>query len=348
MRLQKYLSQSGIASRRRAEELIASGVVTVNGLVVKVPGTVVKERDRVEVEGTRALRVDSIYRVLLKPRECLSTLGVMGDRQTLRRYVGNPEPGLAVVAPLDYPAEGVVLLTTDGELAAAVSKRGQKVPMTYHLKLQGQVGEADIDRLTRGWHWENVDVRPLSVSALATTGKNTWIEMVVAESRPRALKAAGDIIRHSVLKISRVRLGSISFEGLKMGEWRDLSKGELADLRQKAGLGKADNSDGITPAVTRPIAPRPSGGRSAGGRSPEARPDRARPTGGRPSGPRPPGARPSGPRPTGDRPSGPGPTGGRPSGPGPTSGRPSGPRPPGHTAKPGRSRIGWATGGRRK
>jgi pseudouridine synthase len=234
--LQRYLAQAGVASRRHAEQVIASGKVKVNGQVVMTPGVVVKDRDRVEVDGKRVMRVDLIHRVLLKPRECLSTLGTMGERQTLRRYLHNPESGLAVVAPLDSPAEGVVLLTNDGELAAAISKRGQKVTMTYHLKLQGNVTEDELSRLARGWRWENVAVRPAAVTALATTGKNTWIEMVVAEARPRALKAGGDVIRHAVLKISRVRLGNISFEGLKMGGWRDLSKGELADLRQRAGI----------------------------------------------------------------------------------------------------------------
>ena len=236
MRLQKYLSQAAVASRRRAEHLIASGAVKVNGQVVTTPGVVVKDRDRVEVDGKRVMRVDPVYRVLLKPRECLATFGDRGERPTLRRYMHNPEPGLAVVAPLDYPAEGVVLLTTDGELAAALAKRGQKVPMTYHIKFQGPVGDTEIARLGRGWKWEGVAVRPTAVTPLATTGKNTWVEVVVPEVRPRALKAAGDVIRHAVLKISRVRLGSISFEGLAMGGWRDLSKGELADLRLKSGI----------------------------------------------------------------------------------------------------------------
>ena len=243
LRLQRYLAQAGIASRRRAEELIAAGSVKVNGKVVNTPGVMVAERDRVEVEGKRALRVDPIYRILLKPRACLSTLTTAGDRTTLRRYVRDAEPGLAVVAPLDFRAEGVVLLTTDGELADAISKRGQKVSMTYHLKFQGAVGESEIERLMRGWRWEDVPVRPTAVTSLATTGKNTWVEMVVPEIRPRALKAAGDLIRHSVLKISRVRIGRLSFEGLEMGGWRDLSKTELGDLRHSAGLSKGSGGE---------------------------------------------------------------------------------------------------------
>lgn len=237
LRLQRYLAQSGVASRRAAEQLIASGVVKVNGHVIDKPGAVVGERDRVEVDGKRVMRVDPVYRVLLKPRACLSTLGKSGERPTLLRYLHDPEPGMTVVAPLDFPAEGVVLLTTDGELAEAISKKRQKVPMTYHLKLQGAVREEELTRLAKGWRWENVPIKPLAVEALATTGKNTWIQMVVTEIRPRALKAAGALLRHSVLKISRVRLGRISFEGLEMGGWRDLSKSEVAELRESAGVG---------------------------------------------------------------------------------------------------------------
>jgi len=198
VRLQKFLSQAGVSSRRKAEELIASGAV-------------------------------------LKPRACLATLAKAGERPTLARYVRDAEPGLQVVAPLDFPAEGVVLLTSDGELAQAMSKKG-RVQMTYHIKLQGLVGEDEINRLARGWRWEGRPVKPESIARLASTERNTWIEMVVAESRPRALKAAGELIRHSVLKISRVRMGALSFEGLAMGGWRDLTKAEISDLRKRAGV----------------------------------------------------------------------------------------------------------------
>jgi 23S rRNA pseudouridine2605 synthase len=108
--------------------------------------------------------------------------------------------------------------------------------MTYHLKLQGMVKDEDIGRLLRGWRWEGRPVKPESIAPLATTEKNTWIEMVVAETRPRALKGGCEWVKHSLLKISRVRLGGLSFEGLAMGGWRDLSKAETRDLRQRAGL----------------------------------------------------------------------------------------------------------------
>jgi 23S rRNA pseudouridine2605 synthase len=256
MRLQRFLAQAGVASRRQAEELIASGAVRVNGEPVTALGTQVSEKsDRVEVNGRRVVPAQSIYRVLLKPRACLATLQRSAERPTLARYLRDPEPGLQVVAPLDFPAEGLVLLTTDGELAEAIAKPGRRaapgraapgkkspvesaegVVMTYHLKLQGMITDDQVTRLLKGWTWEGRRVRPQAVEPLAKTDKNTWIEMVVSETRPRALKAGGDLIRHSLLKISRVRLGGISFEGLPLGGWRDLKKTEVADLRRRAGL----------------------------------------------------------------------------------------------------------------
>jgi 23S rRNA pseudouridine2605 synthase len=240
MRLQQYLAQAGVASRRAAERLIADGKVKVNGLAVAALGTQVKATDRVEVEGRRVRPEAPLYRVILKPRACLATLAPSNaERPTLTRFIPDRDVGWKVVAPLDFPAEGVVLLTTDGALAERMSRGGGKVPMTYHLKLQGAVTAAELERLGKGWKWNGRPVRPQSVGALATTGKNTWIEMVIPETRPRVLKAAGELLRHTLLKISRVRLGPVSFEGLKMGESRDLTKSEVTALLRAVGLGSA-------------------------------------------------------------------------------------------------------------
>jgi pseudouridine synthase len=271
-RLQRLLARAGVASRRKAEELIATGAVTVNGKPVTELGAQVDERrDRVEVNGRRVWVEDPIYRLLLKPRGCLATLSSVapgrgagpprdGPRQarpassraqgpaeraasaasaarpTLARYVKDRELNWQVVAPLDFLAEGVLLLTTDGGLAERMSRGGGRVLMTYHLKFQGMVKEDELERLARGWKWEGRPVRPVKIEALATTGKNTWVEMVVPETRPRVLKAAGELIRHTLLKISRIRLGELSFEGLKMGGWRELTKGEVKALLAAAGV----------------------------------------------------------------------------------------------------------------
>jgi len=237
VRLQKFLAQGGVASRRRAEELITGGKVRVNGELVTALGTQVGARDRVDIEGRRIRAETPVYRVLLKPRQCLATLArAEKGRSTLARFIPDVESGWKVVAPLDYPAEGVVLLTTDGALAEKMSRGGGRIAMTYHLKMQGAVNADALAQLRKGWKFEGRPVKPSAVEALATSGRNTWIEVTVPESRPRVLKAAGEYIRHSLLKISRVRLGPVSFEGLKMGGWRDLTKGEINALRRGAGL----------------------------------------------------------------------------------------------------------------
>jgi 23S rRNA pseudouridine2605 synthase len=240
LRLQKLLAQAHIASRRRAEDMIRQGEVTVDGKVVTELGTQVDEHAQVEVRGRRVRPEVPLYRVLLKPRACLATLAPSAadtaERRSLARFVPDVEIGWHVVAPLDFLAEGVILLTTDGALAERMGRGGGRVPMTYHLKLQGKVADEEVARLLRGWKWEGRLVRPQTVEAIATTGKNTWVEMVVAESRARVLKAAGETIRHTLLKISRVRLGPISFEGLRMGGFRDATRQEVKALLRDAGL----------------------------------------------------------------------------------------------------------------
>ena len=241
LRLQKLLAQAGIASRRRAEDMIRAGEVTVDGQLVTQLGTQIDpQHQRVEVHGKRVRPEPSQYRLLLKPRECLATLAPTAadaaQRKSLARLIPDVQVGWHVVAPLDFLAEGVLLLTTDGALAARMSKGGGHVAMTYHLKFQGKFGDDETSRLLRGWKWDGRPVRPTRVVAIASTGKNTWVEMVVAESRPRVLKAGGETVRHTLLKISRIKLGTISFEGLKMGGFRDLTKKEVKSLLLDAGL----------------------------------------------------------------------------------------------------------------
>jgi 23S rRNA pseudouridine2605 synthase len=241
MRLQKLLSQAKLASRRHAEDMIRAGEVTVDGQAVSELGMKVDPQvQRVEVNGRRVRPEPPQYRVLLKPRACLASLGPAPaedpSRKTLASLIPDVAVGWQVVSPLDYLSEGVILLTTDGDLAQRMSRGGGHVAMTYHLKFQGKVGDQEIARLLRGWRWEGRPVKPTTAEAIATTGKNTWVEMVVPESRPRAIKAGGETIRHTVLKISRVRLGHISFESLTMGGFRELTKKEIASLLDDAGI----------------------------------------------------------------------------------------------------------------
>ena len=205
-----YLAQAGVASRRRAEDMIRAGEVTVGGAVVTELGiSVDPQHDRVEVHGKRVRPEEPQYRVILKPRACLATLAkpladTAESQRPLARFIPDVEIGWTVVAPLDFLAEGVVLLTTDGALAARMSRGGGHVPMTYHLKFQGKVGDEEVARLLRGWKWDGrPGASPPRSRPSPPPGKNTWVEMVVAESRPRVLKAAGDSPPHPAQDFAR-------------------------------------------------------------------------------------------------------------------------------------------------
>ncbi|MCG5055843.1 MAG: hypothetical protein KA712_23035 [Myxococcales bacterium] len=248
VRLQRFLSQARAVSRREAERLIAAGAVRVNGKLVTELGVQVDpDRDRVELQGKRIKLDAPLYRLLLKPRECLSVLESPRDedgrkRPSLERYLKDKEPGWIVVGPLDFGSEGMLLITSDGALAERIVKgipgrrSGTPLTMTYHLKFQGLLSEDQIAQLGKGWRFEGRLIKPEGVYPLATTGKNMWVEIVVKELRPRALRAVGERLRLSVLKISRVKFGDFSFEGLKMGEFRDLNDKEVAQLQRAAGL----------------------------------------------------------------------------------------------------------------
>jgi 23S rRNA pseudouridine2605 synthase len=283
VRIQKLLSQSGMASRREAERLIAEGEVTVDGVIVTDPSIQVDpDRVRVALRGVRVTGDTPNYRILLKPRACLSTVSAPkvaaeGEpaekrRPSVRRYLSDAELPWKVVGPLDFPSEGVLLLTTDGDLAERLSRAKNRLPMTYHLKFQGVVGDVEIARILRGWRFEDLTVQPTAAVSLASTGKNTWVEIEVPEMRPRAIYLIGDILRRHVLKISRVKFAGISFEGLKMGEHRDLHNREITML-QAAGSAPVPKNIRETQERTRPNArpnarPRPATRAPVGDRRP--------------------------------------------------------------------------------
>jgi len=204
VRLQKLLAAAGVASRRRAEELIAAGAVTVDGKVITTLGVQVKERrDRVEVNGRRVHVEDPLYRLLLKPRGCLATLTRPNPdksaprenvaRPTLARYVPDASWAGTWWAPLDFLAEGVIL--PDHRRRSGRTHVAWRRARAHDLppEISGHDGRIRAGAsCSRGWRFNSAPVRPIKVEALATTGKNMWIdnggarEPAARASRPRA------------------------------------------------------------------------------------------------------------------------------------------------------------------
>jgi 23S rRNA pseudouridine2605 synthase len=241
-RLQKVLARAGIASRRKAEEMIASGRVRVNGKTADQMGLKVDpDRDEIFVDGKR-VRVErdteqeKAYLLLYKPPGTLTTTQDDRGRQTVMDLVvGATESRIYPVGRLDFDAEGALLLTNDGDLAHKLTHPKFHVPKTYLAKVKGRPKDPDLDRLRRGIYLEDGPTKAAHVEVVEEAKKNTWVEITVTEGRNRLVKRMFWRIGHPVLKLVRSHFGSLTTEGLRPGQSRTLSKKELALLKSMVG-----------------------------------------------------------------------------------------------------------------
>lgn len=221
-RLQKIIARAGLASRRRAEEMIASGLVTVNGHTVTELGTKADaSRDHIKVAG-KLLRPGTkhVYLALNKPPEVVSTMSDPEGRRSLRDLLHGISERVFPVGRLEYHASGLVLLTNDGDLANRILK-ARHLPQTYHLKLKTLLTFAEIESLSRA----------TSAHISRLRGKDTpWYEVTISEARRDALRNKLFQTGHPVEKMKRVAIANIELDSLPPGRHRDLSPGEIAAL----------------------------------------------------------------------------------------------------------------------
>ncbi len=239
VRLQRHLAQSGIASRRKAEQMIRAGQVKVNGRVVTELGTKVDPaRDQVEVGGRVAVALDHAYYLLNKPKGYVTTVSDPQGRKTVMQLLPQQTPkGVVPVGRLDYYTEGVLVLTNDGELSAALLHPRKKVEKTYHAKIRGTVDPKDIERLRKGVRLDDGRrTMPAKVDLLEFTGTHTWLVITIAEGRSRQIHRMADALGYQVIKLARVAFGGLTYFGLKIGECRRLTDKEVRALRHTAGL----------------------------------------------------------------------------------------------------------------
>jgi len=291
VRLQRFLAQTGITSRRKAEDLIVAGRVKVNGRVVRELGTSVDpQHDRVEFDGNRMVLEDHVWLLLNKPRGTVSTVSDPEGRETVLDLVGNQGVRLYPVGRLDYNTEGVLLLTNDGELAAALMHPRNQIQRVYHVKVKGLMAITRLDDLRNGVPLDGRMVAAKQVSVVASTGNNTWIEVVLGEGRNRQIHRMMEAIDCNVLKLVRVAYAGLTVEKVPPGHYRALTQGELNQLRTLVNLpGQTRRREATTPGRhTRKQAPRKtparsrpnarSGGASSktGARKPAPRPDQSK------------------------------------------------------------------------
>jgi 23S rRNA pseudouridine2605 synthase len=240
-RLQKALARAGLASRREADRWIAAGRVAVNGEQA-VPGTTVAPGDRVTVDGRVVPLPDAKpgTRVLAyhKPEGELCTRNDPQGRPTVFDRLPSPETGQWIqVGRLDLNSSGLLLLTTDGDLANALMHPSREVTREYRARVRGRPDAATLERLREGVALEDGPAAFNEVEPLPGKGRNAQLRVVLAEGRKREVRRLLEAVGHPVSRLLRVAYGPIRLPlGLKPGQWRELGADEVAELRRAAGF----------------------------------------------------------------------------------------------------------------
>jgi 23S rRNA pseudouridine2605 synthase len=235
-RLQKIIAQAGIASRRKAEEMIVSGRVAVNGRPITELGSKADpDRDHIRVDGKLlSLRERQVYVLLNKPKGYVTTVSDPEGRPTVMSLLGGIKERVYPVGRLDYASEGLLLLTNDGQLAQQLMRAASHVAKTYLVKVSGQPSEGALMKLRRGVLLETPEGRPVKTCSarirLIRRAANPWYEISLVEGRNRQIRRMFEQVGHHVEKIKRVRYGPLALD-VPAGRYRPLTAEEVERLK---------------------------------------------------------------------------------------------------------------------
>jgi len=238
MRLNRYLSASGFSSRRKGEEIIRSGRVTVNGVVATDPATSVKPGvDTVAADG-REITVEREKRsyVMNKPTGVIVSRGDTHGRTTVYELLGGEAPGVFTVGRLDFDTSGVLLFTDDGELAHRLTHPSFGVDKTYRVGAKGRIGDDAVRRLAGGVRLDDGVTAPAKVVVIETGDTGSLVEITIHEGRKRQVRRMFDAVGHPVRTLERISFGGVTAEGLPPGGYRPLGADEVERLREAVGL----------------------------------------------------------------------------------------------------------------
>jgi 23S rRNA pseudouridine2605 synthase len=241
-RLQKILSQAGVASRRASEQLMLDGRVTVNGVTVRELGTKADPADDIRVDGRRVrIAAERRYVLLNKPRGYVTTRSDPQRRPTVIDLLAGVREYVYPVGRLDFDSEGLLLLTNDGDLAARLTHPRHGVARVYEARVLGVPDAHDLDRLSRGVVVDGERTQPAEVTLAPSRRDATGATLVITvrEGRNRQVRKMCEAIGHPVDSLRRVAIGPIRDPKLKVGAWRDLTGDEIARLRSAASASSA-------------------------------------------------------------------------------------------------------------
>ncbi len=232
MRLNKYIAECGVASRRKADQLIASGKVTVNGKSIIAMGyDVDPAHDSVFVDGKKILPVIHYDYILFnKPKGCITSRSDEKGRKTIYDFV-KTERKLVPIGRLDYDSEGLLILTNDGELVHRLTHPSSEIPKTYIVRIEGEILESDMAILRKGVTVKSVKYGKCKVKLLNVANNESRLEVIITEGKNREIRKMFAAVGKNVVFLKRVAIGKLRLGGLARGGSRPLNDAEIAYLK---------------------------------------------------------------------------------------------------------------------
>lgn len=232
MRINKYIAHAGVASRRKAEDLIKSGQVTLNGQVITELATQVKSGDRVEINGTPLYGEEKVYYLLNKPRGAISSVSDEKGRQTVIDLLPEVKERIYPVGRLDWDTSGLLLLTNDGDFTDKMIHPRNEIDKIYLARVKGIATKDNLRPLTKGVTIEGKKTKPARYRIVRVDNEKnrSLVELVIHEGRHHQVKKMFEAVGLTVDKLSRTQFGHLDLGGLPVGQARRLTKKEVSQL----------------------------------------------------------------------------------------------------------------------
>ena len=232
MRINKYIAQSGIASRRKADELVASGRVKVNGKVVTMLGFEIRTKDKVTIDD-KLIRVNKYdYYRFYKPTGCITTSDDEKGRKTIYDYLPSELHHLKPVGRLDKDSSGLIILTNDGDLIYELTHPSIKVSKVYKVAVDAKITYEELEKLAKGVEIEKGKIAYCDSEILEQNSKSTLLEITLYQGLNRQIRRMFEYLGHKVVSLKRIRHATIDVIGLKRGEVKTLKPKQIKELKQ--------------------------------------------------------------------------------------------------------------------